>query len=273
MGWLSGGGAPGRRCPRYSVCMVAGRNLGNYEIIGKLGEGGMGEVWRARDRRLQRNVAVKVLSASAAADPSRRARFEQEARRPGALNHPNVVAVYDVGEDGGIAYLVSERVEGASLHIAIQMADGIAAAHALGIIHRDLKPEDAMVTPSGQVKLLDFGLAKQDAPAAGENTATVAIGLSEPGMVMQSAHGIARDETVIGWRNDNRSAYVRPMWRTATAFRSQSSISSPENGRRGKRLIRHSRLSQSTICMLRRMAVHTPTIMKPPNRICTRRGV
>ncbi|HVN04182.1 MAG TPA: serine/threonine-protein kinase [Bryobacteraceae bacterium] len=178
---------------------MTGKNLGNYEIVGKIGEGGMGEVWRARDRRLQRTVAVKMLPAAVAADPGRRARFEQEARALGALNHPNVVAVYDVGEDEGRAYMVSELVEGESLRalidrgaipprravdIAVQMADGIAAAHALGIIHRDLKPENVMVTRDGQVKLLDFGLAKQNASGAGENTATIAMGISEPGILM-----------------------------------------------------------------------------------------
>jgi len=195
------------------------RNLGNYEIIDKLGEGGMGEVWRARDRRLQRMVALKVLPQEVAGDPARRARFEQEARALGALNHPNIVAIYDVGEDTGRAYIVSELVEGESLRavldrgplpvrkaveIAGQMADGMAAAHALGIVHRDLKPENVMVTRAGQVKLLDFGLAKQNAPATGDNTATIAMALSQPGMVMGTV-GYMSPEQVRGEPADARS--------------------------------------------------------------------
>ena len=198
---------------------MTGKVLGNYEILDKLGEGGMGEVWRARDRRLQRLVALKILPREVSGDPSRRARFEQEARALGALNHPNIVCIYDVGEDDGRAYLVSELVEGEPLRalldrgalplrkaveIAGQMADGMAAAHALGIVHRDLKPENAMVTRAAQVKLLDFGLAKQSGPAPGENTATVALALSEPGVVMGTV-GYMSPEQVRGEPADARS--------------------------------------------------------------------
>ena len=179
----------------------------------------MGEVWRARDRRLQRLVALKILPQEVASDPARRARFELEARALGALNHPNVMAIYDVGEDGGRAYIVSELVEGEPLRavldrgplpvrkaveIASQMADGLAAAHALGIVHRDLKPENVMVTRTGQVKLLDFGLAKQNSPAAGDKSATIALGVSEPGMVMGTV-GYMSPEQVRGQAADARS--------------------------------------------------------------------
>jgi eukaryotic-like serine/threonine-protein kinase len=178
---------------------VTGKLLGNYEVLDKLGEGGMGEVWRARDNRLNRMVAVKMLPRDMAGDPARRARFEQEARALGALNHPNIVTVYDVGEDGGRAYIVSELVEGESLRAMLdggplpaqkaidiggQIAEGMAAAHTLGIVHRDLKPENVMVTRAGQVKVLDFGLAKQSPIAVGEHTATMAMPVSEPGLVM-----------------------------------------------------------------------------------------
>ena len=177
----------------------------------------MGEVWRARDERLQRMVAVKILPPDVANDPGRRARFEQEARALGALNHPNVVAVYDVGQEDGRAYLVSELVDGESLRaildrgpmatrktidIAVQIAEGMAAAHALGIIHRDLKPENVMVTRTGLVKLLDFGLAKQNFTGSGENTATMA--LSQPGTVMGTA-GYMSPEQVRAQPVDARS--------------------------------------------------------------------
>jgi len=159
----------------------------------------MGEVWRARDSRLNRMVAVKMLPRDMAGDPVRRARFEQEARALAALNHPHIVTIYDVGEDGGRAYIVSELVEGESLRtmldrgpipaqkaidIAGQIAEAMAAAHAIGIVHRDLKPENVMVTRAGQVKALDFGLAKQSLSEAGDPAATLAMSVSEPGTVM-----------------------------------------------------------------------------------------
>jgi eukaryotic-like serine/threonine-protein kinase len=198
---------------------VTGKVLGSYEILDKLGVGGMGEVWRARDRRLQRLVALKILPPEVASDPARRARFELEARALGALNHPNVMAIYDVGEDHGRAYIVSELVEGEPLRavldrgalpmrkaveLASQMADGIAAAHELGIVHRDLKPENVMVTRSGQAKLLDFGLAKHNSPAPGDNAATIALAVSEPGMVMGTV-GYMSPEQVRGEPADARS--------------------------------------------------------------------
>ena len=198
---------------------MTGIVLGNYEILDKLGEGAMGEVWRARDRRIQRLVALKILPREVAADPVRRARFEQEARALGALNHPNIVAIFDVGEDCGRSYIVSELVDGdalrplldrgplavrRALEIASQMADGMAAAHALGIVHRDLKPENVRLTRNGQVKLLDFGLAKQNAPAGGDAEATIAMRVSEPGLVMGTV-GYMAPEQVRGEPADARS--------------------------------------------------------------------
>jgi WD40 repeat protein len=195
---------------------MVGRKLGSYEVVEKLGEGGMGEVWRARDARLNRSVALKVLPTGMADDPTRRQRFEQEARALAALNHPNVVAVYDVGQSDGQAYLVSELVDGESLRkmiergpvagrklidIAVQAAEGIAAAHSLGIIHRDLKPENIMLTRDGRVKVLDFGLAKQNL-AGGEEAATVL--LSQPGMVFGTV-GYMSPEQVRGEPVDARS--------------------------------------------------------------------
>src|SRR5262245_56305742 len=153
----------------------SGAKLGPYEILGPLGAGGMGEVYRARDQRLARDVAVKVLPRSFAGDPERLMRFEQEARATGQLNHPNILAVYDIGTHDGTPYVVEELLEGETLRdklagsalptrkaidYASQITQGLAAAHQKGIVHRDLKPENLFVTGDGRVKILDFGLAK-----------------------------------------------------------------------------------------------------------------
>ena len=163
------------------MTLPSGTRLGPYEITSPLGAGGMGEVYRARDARLGRDVAVKVLPADFGADAERRRRFEQEARAASALNHPNIVSIYDIGSEGGIAYIAMELIEGTSLRnlsdsapisprrvleIAAPLADGLARAHAAGIVHRDLKPENVMLSKDGFVKILDFGLAKASAPAA-----------------------------------------------------------------------------------------------------------
>ncbi|MGE5277973.1 MAG: serine/threonine-protein kinase, partial [Acidobacteriota bacterium] len=161
--------------------MTPGARLGPYEILGPLGAGGMGEVYRARDTRLGREVAIKVLPAELAADPDRIRRFEQEARAASALNHPNVVTVHDVGSEAGRFYIAMELVEGSSLReriaggplspkevaaIGAQIAEGLAKAHAAGLVHRDLKPENVMISSDGFVKILDFGLAKLAPPEA-----------------------------------------------------------------------------------------------------------
>ncbi len=158
------------------MALRAGERLGPYEILGAVGAGGMGEVYRARDPRLGRTVAIKVLPASVSSDPARRPRFEHEARATGLLNHPNILAVHDVGDHEGAPYLVAELLEGETLRerlqagtvplrkavdYALQVARGLAAAHDKGVIHRDLKPENLFVTNDGIVKILDFGLARQ----------------------------------------------------------------------------------------------------------------
>ena len=158
-----------------NLSLAAGVRLGPYEVVGSIGAGGMGEVYRAKDTRLSRDVAVKVLPPSFADDPDRLRRFEQEARATGMLNHPNILAVYDIGSHNGAPYVVSELLEGETLRARIdgtplpprkaidyatQIARGLAAAHDKGIVHRDLKPENIFVTREGRVKILDFGLAK-----------------------------------------------------------------------------------------------------------------
>jgi serine/threonine protein kinase len=154
---------------------MIGTTLSHYRITAKLGEGGMGEVYRAHDERLDRDVAIKVLRKESAGDPERLRRFEQEARAASALNHPNIVHIYDIGEHESMPYIAMELVEGETLkallakgafptdkllRLAAQIAEGLTKAHAAGIVHRDLKPENLMVTGDGYVKILDFGLAK-----------------------------------------------------------------------------------------------------------------
>src|SRR5512139_414474 len=139
---------------------MTGRMLGHYEILEKLGAGGMGEVYKARDTRLNRPVAVKVLPADRVADPERKARFIQEAQAASALNHPNIVVIYDINNEGGVDYLVMEHIDGKTLDaaiprhglrlnealkLAIPIADGLAKAHSAGIVHRDVKPSNIMV--------------------------------------------------------------------------------------------------------------------------------
>jgi Tol biopolymer transport system component len=200
------------------VGLSAGTKLGPHEIVAPLGAGGMGEVYRARDARLGRDVAVKVLPASFSSDASRLHRFEQEARAAAALSHPNILAVYDVGTENGAPYIISELLEGESLRdrlrtgplslrkatdYAAQIARGLAAAHEKGIVHRDLKPENIFITHDGRVKILDFGLAKLTQPDAAPESQTVTVH-SDPGTVLGTV-GYMSPEQVRGKPADARS--------------------------------------------------------------------
>jgi eukaryotic-like serine/threonine-protein kinase len=200
-----------------------GARLGPYEILSPLGAGGMGEVYRARDTRLGREVALKVLSAELSGNPERLLRFEQEARAASALNHPNIVVVYDVGRSESASYIAMELVGGRSLRdlmvpgplpikkilqLATQIAEGLARAHSAGIVHRDLKPENVMVSEDGFVKIVDFGLAKLALPSAEKltaaRTATIETPRTEAGVILGTV-GYMSPEQAVGGELDFRS--------------------------------------------------------------------
>jgi len=200
------------------VSLAAGRRLGPYEIVAPLGAGGMGEVYRARDTRLQRDVAIKILPAEFASDPNRRQRFEHEAQAAARLEHANVASVYDVGVDDGVPFIVAELVDGVSLRSHLQgqplsiamvrtagsqTAEGLAAAHERGIVHRDIKPENILVCADGAIKVVDFGIAKLSDGAAGA-TLTVTADSTAPGMVVGTAAYMS-PEQVRGELVDHRS--------------------------------------------------------------------
>jgi eukaryotic-like serine/threonine-protein kinase len=202
------------------MTLAAGTSLGPYQILGCIGAGGMGEVYRALDPRLGREVAVKVLPRAAAGDAEQMRRLELEARAAGALNHPGVLAVFDIGRDAGTSYVVSELLEGETLRqrlaggalplrkaleLAVAIAHGLAAAHDKGIVHRDLKPENLFITRDGRPKILDFGLARVRPLAGSPQDATGSlVAGTEPGTIMGTV-GYMSPEQVRGQEADQRS--------------------------------------------------------------------
>jgi serine/threonine protein kinase len=224
--------------------VIEGTLLGPYEVFSLLGAGGMGEVYRARDTRLGRDVAVKVLPASFSSDPDRLHRFEQEACAAGALNHPNILSIHDIGTHDGAPYVVSELLEGETLRkrlsgttlpqrrtidYALQLAHGLAAAHEKGIVHRDLKPDNIFITKDGRVKILDFGLAKLIQADGHERQTDIPTRRvdTDPGVVMGTV-GYMSPEQVRGQTVDHRSdifalgAIVYEMLSGQRAFRGAS---------------------------------------------------
>jgi serine/threonine protein kinase len=197
--------------------LARGQRLGSYELIAPLGAGGMGEVWRALDPALNRQVAIKILPSQYSHDPERLRRFEQEARAAGMLNHPNVLAIYTIGREEGSPYLVTELLEGATLRqrltggaipegkaveYAGQIGQGLAAAHDKGIVHRDLKPENIFITRDGRVKILDFGLARLVQPGPEQQNQVQTE--TAPGMVLGTPAYMS-PEQVQGQTADHRS--------------------------------------------------------------------
>jgi Tol biopolymer transport system component len=231
-----------------TTMLAAGKRLGPYEIVSPLGAGAMGEVYRARDARLQRDVAVKILPDAFVDDRERLERFEQEAHAAGRLNHPNIVAVYDVGAEDGVPFVVTELLDGQTLRerlaagplavrraieLALQLAQGLAAAHDHGIIHRDLKPENLFVTRDGRLKILDFGLAKVTAPKDGAGNAGPArVGNLTGSQVILGTAGYMAPEQVLGQTADLRSdlfafgVILYEMLTGMRAFTGDSSIQS-----------------------------------------------
>jgi serine/threonine protein kinase len=209
--------------PRQAITLGPGSRLGPYEIVSALGAGGMGEVFRARDTRLGREVAVKILTAAHAGDPDSVRRFEKEARAVASLSHPNVVPLFDIGEQSGVRYAVSEYVSGETLRarlkqgplpaaeaadVAAQIAEGLSAAHEKGFVHRDIKPENIVLARPGFPRILDFGLAKRSAAMMGisgsEDEVTQSAFLTEPGVIAGTV-GYMSPEQVRGEPVDGRS--------------------------------------------------------------------
>src|SRR5215475_2943805 len=228
------------------MIFTPGTRFNHYEVVSQLGAGGMGEVYLAEDPRLGRQVAIKVLPAEFAKDSDRLRRFEQEARATSALNHPNILTVYDIGAHEGAPYIVAELLEGEELSELIkqgaiaprkaidyarQIAEGLAAAHAKGVVHRDLRPENLFITNDGRRKILDFGLAKLRQRQFGgiDKDAPTQKRITDPGVIMGTV-GYMSPEQARGQETDHRSdifafgAILYEMLTGQRAFRGDSAI-------------------------------------------------
>src|SRR5277367_1526199 len=227
------------------MALTPGTKLGPYEIQSPVGAGGMGEVYRARDARLNRDVAIKILPASFSTDPERLQRFAQESRAAAALNHPNILSIFDIGEERGAPYVVSELLEGETLRdrlrnglltsrkaidYAQQIASGLAAAHEKGIVHRDLKPENLFITDDGRAKILDFGLAKFTRPEADTSGDAPTQQIATDAGTVMGTVGYMSPEQVRGKPADPRSdifafgAILYEMLSGKRAFHGESSV-------------------------------------------------
>jgi len=223
---------------------MAGQLLGHYRILEKIGSGGMGEVFRARDERLGRDVALKLIRPASSGNPDHLRRFEQEARAAAALNHPNILAIYDVGFEGSVPYIVSELLEGKNLRqrlqegpipvkeaadYALQIAHGLTAAHERLIVHRDLKPENLFLTNDGRVKILDFGVAKLQAPAHEDRTIESVTTVTKHGAMIGTVAYMS-PEQLRGKPVDHRSdifsfgAILYEMMSGSRAFRGETEV-------------------------------------------------
>src|SRR5579863_6894444 len=222
--------------------LARGDRIGSFDILDLLGKGGMGEVYRARDTKLNRDVAIKVLPETLAQDPTALARFEREAQAVAALSHSNILAIHDFGSDAGVSYAVTELLDGETLRArmdagslpvrkaveyGVQIVRGIAAAHQKGIVHRDLKPENIFLTKDGQVKVLDFGLAKAGGASVAPGETQLAG--TQPGTVMGTV-GYMSPEQVRGLSVDQRTdifsfgAVFYEMLAGRRAFKGDSSV-------------------------------------------------